>query len=315
MVRREGKQPVAEAVTPKRGARAPARTEREGTVSIHRHSRSYRENLYVYPVLSRRARGVSIGINLNPDKVCTFNCIYCQVDRTVSPAVSTVDEVRLAKELREMLLEARVGALFERPEFRALPGELRKTRDITFSGDGEPTSYENFLGVVRDTLRIKRETGFPELKVVLLTNATLLDRAGVKEAMRLLDADHGEFWLKLDAGTEGRHREIARTTVPLSRVLDNILEASRVRPVVIQSLFMREHGRCPSPTEITTYCARLREIIEKGGKVKLIQVHTIARPPAESYVISLSADELDDVVELIRERLPRTIAVESFPGR
>src|SRR5439155_5893817 len=89
--------------------------------SVVRHPRTYRENHYVYPVLSRRARGISIGINLNPDKVCNFDCIYCQVDRTTPAVIRRVDETRLKDELLAILLEAKEGALYERPEFRAVP--------------------------------------------------------------------------------------------------------------------------------------------------------------------------------------------------
>ena len=46
------------------------------------HARLFEQNRFVYPVLSRRSGGISIGVNLNPDKVCNFDCIYCQVDRT-----------------------------------------------------------------------------------------------------------------------------------------------------------------------------------------------------------------------------------------
>ncbi|GIS62123.1 MAG: hypothetical protein CM1200mP2_43480 [Planctomycetaceae bacterium] len=49
----------------------------------HRHHpRTFHDNRFVYPVLSRRSHGLSVGINLNPDKICNFDCIYCQVDRT-----------------------------------------------------------------------------------------------------------------------------------------------------------------------------------------------------------------------------------------
>src|SRR5206468_653896 len=115
-------------------------------VSVTRHSRNYREYRYVYPVLSRRARGISIGVNLNPDTVCNFDCIYCQVDRTTPPAVREVDEQRLGEELTAILADARGGALYDRPEFRAVPETLRVVRDITFAGDGEPPSYPNFKG-------------------------------------------------------------------------------------------------------------------------------------------------------------------------
>src|SRR5881628_174188 len=120
---------------PKSGASGGRKTEGPGSpvVSVARHERTYRENHYVYPVLSRRARGISIGVNLNPDKVCNFDCIYCQVDRTTPPTVRRVDESRLKEELRSILHEAKTGVLFERPEFRALPDAVRVVRDITFA--------------------------------------------------------------------------------------------------------------------------------------------------------------------------------------
>ena len=289
--------------------------DREGAApppaSVSRHARKYRENRYVYPVLSRRARGISIGINLNPDKICNWDCIYCQVDRTTPPAVRRVDEAILARELRAMLADAGSGALFERPEFRGVPEGFRVVRDITFAGDGEPPSYPNFLGVVRETLRIKQEAGFHDLKVVLLTNATLLDRPQVKEAMRLMEADHGEFWLKLDAGTEEYYRLIDRTSIPFSKVLGNILVAARARPIVLQSLFMKVEGAGPSPGELSAYCDRVGEILERGGRVKLIQVYTVARPPAESYVSPLEDAEVEALAAEVRRRLP-SVPVETF---
>ncbi len=282
-------------------------------VSVTRHPRSYRGSAYVYPVLSRRARGISIGINLNPDKVCNFDCIYCQVDRTTEPRVRRVDEARLKEELVELLREAKGGGLFERPEFQSVPEALRVVRDITFAGDGEPPSYANFKGVVEEVLAIKKAAGFADLKVILLTNATLIDRPKVKEAMRLMDRENGEFWLKLDAGTEEYYRLVDRTTIPFAKVLANILEAARERPVVLQSLFMRVRGAGPPPEEISAYCDRVAEIISDGGRVSLIQVYTVARPPAEPIVLPLSGGELDRIAVEVRRRLPG-VPVETYDG-
>ncbi|HKQ96388.1 MAG TPA: radical SAM protein [Candidatus Polarisedimenticolia bacterium] len=276
-----------------------------------RHDRLYRENLFVYPVLSRRARGISVGINLNPDKVCNFDCVYCQVDRTTPPAVRDVDETRLLDELREVLRQAQDGSLFARPEFAAVPEAQRCLRDITFAGDGEPPSYPNFPGIVRDVIALKRDEGFSALPIIVLTNATLIDRPRVKEAMRLIDADGGTFWLKLDAGTEPYYRMIERTTIPFRKVLDNILEAARVRPVVLQSLFMKVRGDGPSPAEIDAFVDRVAEIMAGGGRVSLVQVYTVARAPAESWVMPLADAEVDAIATKVRERLPG-LPVESY---
>jgi wyosine [tRNA(Phe)-imidazoG37] synthetase (radical SAM superfamily) len=278
---------------------------------IDRHPRLYRENRYVYPVLSRRAHGISIGINLNPDKICNFDCIYCQVDREVPAVVRDVDEARLFDELRDTLRQAQSGALFERDEFKSLQPSEREIRDVTFAGDGEPPSYPNFTGVVRETIRIKKEEGFERTPINLLTNATLIDRPRVQEGMRLIDADGGAHWLKLDAGTDEYYRLVERTTIPFARVLANLAAAARERPVVIQSLFMRIRGEAPSAAEIDAWCGRLETILKEGGAIRLVQVYTVARPPAESYVTPLSDQDVDAIAAEARRRLPG-IAVESF---
>jgi wyosine [tRNA(Phe)-imidazoG37] synthetase (radical SAM superfamily) len=278
---------------------------------VDRHARLYRDNLYVYPVLSRRAHGLSVGINLNPDKICNFDCLYCQVDRSTPPVTRQVDEGRLFDELRAALCSARDGTLFQRPEFEALPPEQRTLRDIAFAGDGEPPSYPNFLGVVRETIRIKREAGYASLPIHLLTNATLIDRPRVKEAMRLIDEDGGGHWLKLDAGTEPYYQLVERTTIPFGRVLANLLQAARLRPVVIQSLFMKVRGEGPAAAEIDAWCGRLADLVEGGGAIALVQVYTVARPPAESYVAPLDDAEVDAIAAAARRHLPG-VAVESY---
>jgi wyosine [tRNA(Phe)-imidazoG37] synthetase (radical SAM superfamily) len=233
------------------------------------------------------------------------------VDREVPPVVRDVDEARLFDELRDTLRQARSGSLFERDEFRALPPAERVIRDVTFAGDGEPPSYPNFTGVVRETIRIKKEEGFAALPINLLTNATLIDRPRVQEGLRLIDADGGAHWLKLDAGTEEYYHLVERTTIPFARVLANITAAAKERPVVIQSLFMRIEGRGPSPQEIDAWCGRLAAIVNEGGRIRLVQVYTVARPPAESYVTPLADGEVDAIATEARRRLPG-VAIESF---
>src|SRR5204863_8907786 len=103
------------------------------------HPREFRQNTYVNPVLSRRSGGVSVGINLNPDKACNFDCIYCQVDRTKTPQERFVGLPRLLSELEQVLRGlAGDGHLWSDPEFAAIPSDKRHISDIAFSGDGEP---------------------------------------------------------------------------------------------------------------------------------------------------------------------------------
>jgi wyosine [tRNA(Phe)-imidazoG37] synthetase (radical SAM superfamily) len=267
----------------------------------------------VYAVLSRRARGISVGINLNPDKICNFDCIYCQVDRTTPPRLREVDEGILLEELESVLSRAQDGSLYREFRFDAAQASMRRLSDIAFAGDGEPTTYPRFREVVGDVLALKQRLGLEDLKISVLTNCTVLDRPSVREALALLDQDGGEIWAKLDAGTEAYYEEVC---VPggakFSRILANILEAARVRPLVIQSLFLRHQGAPPSAGEIEAFCGRLREITAQGGKIRLVQVYTVARRPAVASVGPLSDGEVDGLVETVRRRTALT--VEAYYG-
>lgn len=274
-----------------------------------RHPRLYEHNRYIYPVLSRRSKGISVGVNLNPDKVCNFDCIYCQVDRTVPPVHRDVDLDLLEEEVRRVLTWERDGLLYERPPFAGLPVSLRRVNDIAFSGDGEPTSYPQFRGAAERVIRVKEELGLEDVKVVVITNATLFHRPRVREALALLDRHNGEVWAKLDAGTEAYYHLIERTTIPFDRVARNLIEAAQTRPLVIQSLFMKVHGAGPDGAEIDAYCGVLRRILEAGGGLKLIQVYTVARRPAEGYVTPLSDAEVDRIGDRVREAIPAPVEV------
>ena len=270
------------------------------TSPLHlQHERRFEDNRFVYPVISRRSRGVSIGINLNPDKVCNFNCVYCQVDRTVAGDTQFVERERLLAELDETLALTVSGRLFETDKFRSVPPELRRLNDIAFSGDGEPTTHRNFDEVVTACAEVKRRHGLDAVKMVLITNASRFHRPHVQRGLEALDRNQGEIWAKLDAGTEEYFRSVARSPIPLSRVLENITEAARVRSLVIQSLWMRIRGQPPPGEEIQAFCQRLREIKTAGGSLGLIQVYTIARPPAESCVAALSGDEVDRLAAVV----------------
>src|SRR5262249_31384372 len=154
-----------------RGTNAPLK------LSEHSHPRQFRSNTFVYPVLSRRSGGISVGINLNPDKACNFDCIYCQVDRSRAPQERFVEIPKLLAELESVLRGlGQGGALWSEPEFASLPPEKRAVKDIAFSGDGEPTTFKNFHEVVTRCVEVKERLGFIEPKVVLITNATGLDR-------------------------------------------------------------------------------------------------------------------------------------------
>jgi wyosine [tRNA(Phe)-imidazoG37] synthetase (radical SAM superfamily) len=272
------------------------------------HPRDFGGNRYVYPVVSRRAGGISIGVNLNPDRRCTFHCVYCQVDRTEPCRVEPVDLARLREELEWMLDDVLSGAIFEQDPFRGAPARLRRLNDIALSGDGEPTLSPSFPEAVDVCAAARRQRGLEAVNIVLITNASLLDQPRVAAALEVLDANGGEIWAKLDAGTEGYYRRVARSAVPWPRILDNLRRTAVARPIVVQTLFARLDGQSPPPEEIEAYCRRLREITAAGGQIKLVQIHTVARPPAEHWVAPLADAEVDAVVDTVRRATGLTVA-------
>lgn len=257
---------------------------------------------FVYPVLSRRSRGISIGINPNPDKACNFDCLYCQVDRRTPPTLTKVDMPTLEHELRTLLRLGQQGQLQKIPPFDQVRPEWLALRDIAISGDAEPTTSRYLLDIVKTVVRVKREQGLAGLKIVLLTNASGLNRASVREALLWLDQHNGEVWAKLDAGTEAYYQQINKTAIPFARILENIRQTARGRPIVIQSIFVTLDGLGPPPGEIAAYCDRLRDILRDGGQIKLVQVYTLARPPADPRVAALGRAELDAIASAVRER-------------
>jgi wyosine [tRNA(Phe)-imidazoG37] synthetase (radical SAM superfamily) len=280
---------------------------------LHRdHRRTFAENLYVYAVVSRRSKGVSVGVNLNPDKVCNFDCVYCQVDRTTPGPVREVDVARLRDELEGMLQLVTSGDLFEIERFRNTPPALRRLNDIAFAGDAEPTTCPAFPEVVREAAALKARLGLNDVKLLLITNATRLHRPQVQAALAELHANNGEVWAKLEAGTEEYYRRVERTTIPFARVLANVTEAARTAPLVIQALFLKMHGAGPLKSEVEAFCDRLGEIVAAGGRIKLVQVYTVARTPAESFVTALEDAGVDAIVERVRRRTG--LAAEAFYG-
>ncbi len=276
------------------------------------HSRHWRDLVYCYPVVSRRSGGLSLGINLNPDKACNFDCIYCQVDRTRPPAVRKVEWTILRRELEQLVDAALDGSLFTVPPFDALPPETRVIRDFAFSGDGEPTTYTEFEQAVRLVADIRHARGLNAVKIVLITDACYLTRPNVEAGLRIMDENNGEVWAKLDAGTQDYFQLVNRPNYPLAHVLNNILAAARIRPIVIQSLWMRIHGEPPPDQEIAAFCDRLNEILAGGGHIKLVQAYTIARQTAEPWATPLSREELSRLASIVQSAV--AAPVETYFG-
>jgi wyosine [tRNA(Phe)-imidazoG37] synthetase (radical SAM superfamily) len=221
-----------------------------------------------------------------------------------------MEEMR--EELREVVRLTSSGELFAHPPFDSVPSPLRRLNDIALSGDAEPTTVKEFSRIIETAIAVLDEFNLRGMKIVLITDAGGLDRPDVKRGLRLMDAHGGEVWAKLDAGTEEYFKAVNRTKIPFARILRNITESAKARPIVIQSLFMRLHDALPSDAEIQAYWERLNDITRAGGTIKLVQVYTVARRPAEPFVSALTDEEVDRIAAVVLQRT--SLPVEKYYG-
>ncbi len=262
-------------------------------------ARNFFGNRFVYGVVSQRAGGVSVGINMNPDGLCDFACVYCEVDRCVRSGASRVHVPAMLGELENVLRGIHEGDLGTRGWDAALFDTL-PFREVALSGDGEPTLCPNFREITEAVVNLRARRIVPFFKIVLITNTTGFGLPGVQAGIDLL-APQDEIWAKLDAGTQEYMDEINRGEANLERVLENILALGRRRPVIIQSLFPLVHGVEPSGREILAYAQRLRELREAGAQISLVQIYSAHRPAMDSACAHLPLRALSRIARVVRE--------------
>ena len=253
---------------------------------------------FVYAVISSRARGLSLGVNINPDKKCNFDCSYCEVDRRVTSKESKLDVDVMATELRKTIGFIQAGKLAQLPAYHALPSELLQLRQVALSGDGEPTLAENFVEAVHAVVRVRALGGF--FKIVLITNGTGLDQPEILNGLEFLTKSD-EVWIKLDGGTQSFVDKVNRPNVPLEKILANILLLGRQRPVIIQSLFPAIHGEEPPLDEIRAYASRLKELKTAGAQISLVQIYSAARPGVNADWGHLPLRVLSQIAQTVRQ--------------
>lgn len=262
--------------------------------------REFLNQRYVYWVISQRAGGMSIGINMNPNQLCNFDCLYCEVDRSKKHRLSGhVNLEVMFDELQKTLRLVNTGALRELG-CQDAPPELLALKEVALSGDGEPTLCPNFSGVVDVVVNLRELEIFPHFKIVLITNSSGLHTHEVRSGLaRLLPRD--EVWAKLDAGTQEYMDLVNQSEVDLEFILSNILDLAKRRPVIIQSLFAEVNGSPPPQDEIEQYASRLLHLRQAGAEIPLVQIYSAHRPAVKGDVAHLPLRTLSAIAKRVRE--------------
>lgn len=246
------------------------------------HNRDVSGLKYVYPVVSRRAGGVSIGINLNVNNACNWRCVYCQVPNLTRGTPPPIDLDLLQHELTSFLNQV-LHADFM---LRYVAEENRHLQDIAFSGNGEPTSAKEFpaaLEIVKNALIATDLLG--KIKVRLITNGSLIDKPTVLESLRTLAQCNGEVWFKLDAGSQEAISRTNDVTLSPQTHLKRLIKCAEACPTFVQSCFFAMDGIVPSEADIQAYLACLQQV---ATNIQGVHLYGLARPSMQAEAPRLS---------------------------
>lgn len=268
------------------------------TLGAYRNQpREFLGNRFVYAVVSSRAKGLSIGVNVNPNQACNLNCPYCEVVRTPEKAELKLDLKVLTRELIHVVALAQCGRLCDLKPFSSLPPELLGLKEVALSGDGEPSLVSNFDEVVKEVLVIRHLLS--HFKLVVITNGAGLHRPTVQRGIDRL-APEDEIWIKLDAGTEAYMQRVNGPQASMETTLRGILSVAQRRPVIIQSLFCTLDDQDPSEKEITAYIQRLADLQAAGAQISLVQIYSASRQPAHPGCKHLPLAQLSQIARRVR---------------
>ncbi len=273
------------------------------------HSRDKAGLTYVYPVLSRRAGGLSIGINLNINNACNWRCIYCQVPDLIRGTAPTVNLDKLGHELRNFLADVVHGNFYDREE---VPDEYRVIKDIAISGNGEPTTANEFDQVVNLIELILKEYGLlNSIKCVLITNGSMVNRAHVKKGLKKLAKMNGEVWFKIDSATPTGIATINKIKGSNISTLKRLKVSVELCPTWIQTCVFSYKNKPPSKTETDAYLNLLEATVSRNIPVKGVLLYGVERPslqPEVKVIKKLPESWLQDLALRINE-LPLEVTI------
>jgi len=236
---------------------------------------------YVYPVISRRAGGVSVGINLNPNNACNWACVYCQVEGLSRGGPPPLELDRLADELAGFLDDAINGDFMN----RQVPETARRLVDIAFSGNGEPTSAPEFADAVARVVQVLERFGL-NVPLRLITNGSLLHRPVVQDGIRRLGEAGGEVWFKLDRASAAEVAAINGVAWAPVKAARNLETCAALAPTWVQTCWFAFDGQAPDAASLAAYCALLAPL---AGRLAGVHLYGLARPSQQPAAPRLSA--------------------------
>ena len=252
-------------------------------LNVHDHSRESAGLRYVYPVVSRRAGGVSVGINLNVNNACNWACIYCQVPGLTRGGPLPIDLQQLEAELRSLLQDIVHGDFMR----NNVPAEARYLIDVAFSGNGEPTSAPEFADAVVLVEHVLRDFGLLEcVKLRLITNGSLMHRAAVTQGITGIARIGGEVWFKLDRATLSGIERVNGIRLSPEKIKESLVQCCELAATWVQTCYFAVDSEEAGEDEQMAYLELLEGV---KGKIMGVHLYGLARPSLQPEAARLSA--------------------------
>jgi hypothetical protein len=265
------------------------------------HDRNSAALRYVYPVVSRRAGSVSVGINLNPNNACNWRCIYCQVPNLTRGTAPPTELAVLEAELIGFLNELLHGDFMR----HRIPEGLQRIHDIALSGNGEPTSAAEFIQVIELITRVRNVVALPEaVKTLLITNGSLLYRSSVQQGLRDMAKINGEVWFKLDRASEAGMELVNDIHMSISKVRDNLIAAIACCPTWLQTCWFALDSEPPSRRDEDDYLEFVAALLRDGHRPQGVLLYSLARPSLQAEAPRLSALTAEQL-QIFAERISK----------
>ena len=261
-------------------------------LTITDHSRIFNNFTYIYPVVSRRSEGVSLGINLNVNNACNWRCVYCQVDGLVRGKPEIINLEKLNYELDYMINYIVNGNFLA----KYTSAKFRRFNDICLSGNGESTSSHDFSGVVDIIANLREKYKLTDtVKTILISNGSEIDRPDISKALQLLSTLNGEVWFKVDSATKSGINKINQVALSVDGVKKRLLIATKLCKTYIQTCIFKTGGINPDTDEIDAYINFVNSVREHIAGVLLYS--TVRNPalPEGNDISSVSEEFLANI--------------------
>lgn len=271
---------------------------------VTNHNRDIFSSRYVYPVVSRRAGGLSLGINLNTNNKCNWQCIYCEVPNLKRGKPEPIDLNHLRNELKDWLNNIVKGDFIDKntdPD--------TKFKDIALSGNGEPTACKEFKSVLKIIEKEFTDCKCPEdVKIRLITNGSYLSEKEIQDAWQEMPLAK-EIWFKIDSVNTETIKQLNQVNLTHNQIKKNLESALYASSTIIQTCLTKINGQLPKESEISDYVNFLKPY-EK--KITSIHLYSLARPTEQKTLYNLGRLNDKEMIRIAEKMNELSIPIFTF---